>query len=245
MIFFPAIDLKDGQCVRLKQGEISQATIFDSDPTSRAKSFLEAGCSWLHLVDLNGAFEGRPVNQKAIENILENVDIKIQLGGGIRSFETIELWLSLGISRIILGTMALNNPDLVVRACKKYPEQIAVGLDAREGMLAVEGWVKQSKIKALDLAKKFEDVGVSAIIYTDISRDGILSGPAIEETVVLAESVSIPVIVSGGVSSIKDIIEIKEKESTGILGVISGRAIYDDLLNVSECNKVLEKNVKN
>lgn len=245
MLFFPAIDLKDGQCVRLKQGEISQATIFDTDPIARAQSFLDAGCSWLHLVDLNGAFEGRPINQKVVENILENVNIKIQLGGGIRSFKTIDLWLSLGINRVILGTMALNNPDLVIRACKKYPEKIAVGIDAREGMVAVEGWVKQSKIKAIDLAKKFEDAGVCAIIYTDITRDGVLTGPSIDETVTLAKSVNIPIIVSGGVSSIEDIKEIKTKESSGIIGAISGRAIYDNRLNISECNKVLEKNVKN
>ena len=241
MIFFPAIDLKDGQCVRLEKGDMNKATIFDSDPVSRASSFLKSGCSWLHLVDLNGAFEGKPINQKAVENIIKKVNIKIQLGGGIRSLETIDLWISTGIDRVILGTMALKNPDLVIRACKKHPGKIAVGIDAREGMVAVEGWVKQTKIKALDLVKKFEDVGVSAIIYTDINRDGILMGPAINETIELAESTNIPVIVSGGISSIKDIQEIKSKKCLGIIGVISGRAIYDNRINIDECNRILGK----
>ena len=241
MIFFPAIDLKDGQCVRLEKGDMDKATIFDSDPASRAKSFLKAGCSWLHLVDLNGALEGKPINQKAVEKIIKNVKINIQLGGGIRSFETIDLWLNTGINRVILGTMALTNPDFVIKACKKYPGKIAVGIDARDGMVAVEGWVKQTKINALELAKKFEDVGVSAIIYTDINRDGILTGPAIKETVELADRINIPVIVSGGVSSIEDVKEIKNKGCSGIIGIISGRAIYDHRLDVSECNKILGK----
>ena len=241
MIFFPAIDLKDGQCVRLEKGDMDRATIFDSDPVSRAKSFLISGCSWLHLVDLNGAFQGKPVNQQAVENIIKNVDINIQLGGGIRNQETIDLWINTGIDRVILGTMALTKPDLVISACKKYPGKIAVGIDAREGMVAVEGWVKQTKIKALDLVKKFEDVGVSAIIYTDINRDGILTGPAINETIELAESINIPVIVSGGVSSIEDIKEIQSKHCSGIMGVISGRAIYDNRIDIYECNKILGK----
>jgi phosphoribosylformimino-5-aminoimidazole carboxamide ribotide isomerase len=241
MIFFPAIDLKDGQCVRLEKGDMDRATIFDSDPVSRAKSFLISGCSWLHLGDLNGAFQGKPVNQQAVENIIKNVDINIQLGGGIRNHETIDLWINTGIDRVILGTMALTKPDLVISACKKYPGKIAVGIDAREGMVAVEGWVKQTKIKALDLVKKFEDVGVSAIIYTDINRDGILTGPAINETIELAESINIPVIVSGGVSSIEDIKEIQSKNCSGIMGVISGRAIYDNRIDIYECNKILGK----
>ena len=241
MIFFPAIDLKDGQCVRLEKGDMDRATIFDSDPVSRAKSFLISGCSWLHLVDLNGAFQGKPVNQQAVENIIKNVDINIQLGGGIRNLETIDLWINTGIDRVILGTMALTKPDLVISACKKYPGKIAVGIDARKGMVAVEGWVKQTKIKALELVKKFEDVGVSAIIYTDINRDGILTGPAINETIELAESINIPVIVSGGVSSIEDIKEIQSKNCSGIMGVISGRAIYDNRIDIYECNKILGK----
>jgi len=241
MIFFPAIDLKDGQCVRLEKGDMDKSTIFDSDPVSRAQSFLEAGCSWLHLVDLNGAFEGKPINQQAVENIIKNVNINIQLGGGIRSLETIDMWINTGINRVILGTMALTKPDLVIKACKKFPGKIAVGIDARDGMVAVEGWVKQTKIKALDLVKKFEDVGVSAIIFTDINRDGILTGPAIKETVELAESINIPIIVSGGVSSIEDIKEIQSKNCSGITGVISGRAIYDNRIDIYECNKILGK----
>ena len=239
MIFFPAIDLKDGKCVRLKQGDMLQSTVFDLDPVARAQSFYDSGCSWLHLVDLNGAFEGKPVNQKIVESILKKVDIKIQLGGGIRNSETIDYWLSLGINRLIIGTMALKKPELVIEACEKYPGRIALAIDVRNGKIATEGWVEQSQISALDLVKKFESVDISAIIYTDISRDGILIGPALEETLAFAEKTKIPIIISGGVSSLKDIKEIKSKEKKGIIGVISGRAIYDKRLSVSECNKIL------
>jgi len=245
MIFFPAIDLKDGECVRLIRGNMNESTVFDSEPQKRAAKFAEAGCSWLHIVDLNGAFEGKPKNSKPIKEILSNVDINIQLGGGIRNIETIDYWLDLGVQRIILGTIALKQPAIVEQACKKYPKQIAVGLDSREGKVAVEGWAEQSNIKAIDLARKFEDAGVAAIIYTDINRDGVLLGPAIEETIKFAKSINIPVIVSGGVSSIDDIIEIKKNENAGIMGVISGRAIYDEKLDIKECNIVLEENVKN
>ena len=244
MIFFPAIDLKDGECVRLIRGNMNESTVFDSEPQKRAAKFAEAGCSWLHIVDLNGAFEGKPKNSKPIKEILSNVDINIQLGGGIRNIETIDYWLDLGVQRIILGTIALKQPAIVEQACKKYPKQIAVGLDSREGKVAVEGWAEQSNIKAIDLARKFEDAGVAAIIYTDINRDGVLLGPAIEETIKFAKSINIPVIVSGGVSSIDDIIEIKKNENAGIMGVISGRAIYDEKLDIKECNIVLEENVK-
>ena len=239
MIFFPAIDLKDGKCVRLKQGDMLQSTVFDLDPVARAQSFYDAGCSWLHLVDLNGAIEGKPVNQEIVESIIKKVDIKIQLGGGIRNFETIDFWLSSGINRLIIGTMALKNPELVIRACEKYPGKIAIAIDVRNGKIATEGWVEQSQISALDLVKKFEPVDVSAIIYTDISRDGILIGPALEETLAFAENTKIPIIISGGVSSLKDIKEIKRTAKKGIMGVISGRAIYDKRLSVSECNKIL------
>jgi len=241
MIFFPAIDLKDGKCVRLKQGDMSQSTVFDLDPVARAKSFYDAGCSWLHLVDLNGAFEGKPINHEIVESIIKNVDIKIQLGGGIRNLDTIDLWIKAGIKRLIIGTMALKKPELVVDACKKYPGKIAIGIDVRNGKIATEGWVEQSQISAMDLVKKFESVNVSAIIYTDISRDGILMGPALEETLAFAKNTDIPIIISGGVSSEKDIREIKKKANERILGVISGRAIYDNRLNVSECNKILGK----
>ncbi|MBH87708.1 MAG: 1-(5-phosphoribosyl)-5-[(5-phosphoribosylamino)methylideneamino]imidazole-4-carboxamide isomerase [Pelagibacterales bacterium] len=241
MIFFPAIDLKDGKCVRLKQGDISRSTVFDLDPVARAKSFYDAGCSWLHLVDLNGAFEGKPINHKIVESIIKNVDIKIQLGGGIRNLDTIDFWIKAGIKRLIIGTMALKKPELVIEACKKYPGKIALGIDVRNGKIATEGWVEQSQISAMDLVKKFKSVNVSAIIYTDISRDGILMGPALEETLVFAKNTNIPTIISGGVSSEKDIRQIKKMANEGILGVISGRAIYDNRLNVSECNKILGK----
>ena len=239
MIFFPAIDLKDGKCVRLKQGDLLQSTVFDLDPVARAQSFYDAGCSWLHLVDLNGAFEGKPINHKIVEKIIKEIDIKIQLGGGIRTLDTIDFWINAGIKRLIIGTMALKKPGLVIDACKKYPGKIAIGIDVRNGKIATEGWVEQSQISAIDLVKKFESVNVSAIIYTDISRDGVLKGPALEETLDFANNTNIPIIISGGVSSEKDIIEIKKKASKGILGVISGRAIYDNRLNITECNKIL------
>ena len=239
MIFFPAIDLKDGKCVRLKQGDILKSTIFDSDPVARAESFHDAGCSWLHLVDLNGAFEGKPINHQIVEKIIKSVDIKIQLGGGVRSFDTIDFWMNAGIKRLIIGTMALKKPELVIEACEKYPGKIALGIDVRDGKIATEGWVEQSQISAVDLVKKFEDVDVSAIIYTDISRDGILMGPALEETLKFSDRTNIPIIISGGVSSEKDIIEIKKRANDKILGVISGRAIYDNRLNIHACNKIL------
>jgi len=241
MIFFPAIDLKDGQCVRLIKGDLNTSTIFDSDPVKRAQSFIDAGCKWFHLVDLNGAVQGKPVNRASVEEILRNVNINIQLGGGIRDIDTIDFWINLGISRIVLGTLALKNPKIVELACKKYPGRIAVGLDTRNGMVAVKGWLEQSQIKALDLAKKYKDIGVSAIIYTDINRDGVLLGPAIKETVNFARNINIPVIISGGVTSIKDLIEIKKYEDDGIMGAISGRAIYDNRLDISESNILMEK----
>jgi len=245
MIFFPAIDLKEGKCVRLIQGAMSTSKVFDESPTSRAKVFLKEGCSWLHIVDLNGAFKGKPINTKPVREIIKNVNINIQLGGGIRDIETIDFWIGLGINRIILGTAALKNPEIVKEACKKHYGKIAVGLDTRKGLVAVEGWAEQSKTKALDVVKQYEDYGVSAIIYTDIKRDGVLEGPAAEETAEFAEKINIPVIISGGVSSIEDLIKIKGYEESGIIGVISGRAIYDNRLNIRDSIKVLENNVKN
>ena len=245
MIFFPAIDIKDGECVRLIKGDMKKSTVFDISPQNRAAAFVEKGCSWLHVVDLNGAFEGKPINRNPIKEILSNVNINIQLGGGIRDIETIDYWMDLGVQRIILGTIALKNPSIVVEACKKYPGKIAVGLDSRNGKVAVEGWAEQSNIKSIDLAKKFEDIGVAAIIYTDINRDGVLLGPAIEETVIFAKNINIPVIVSGGVSSMKDLINIKKFEHHGIVGVISGRAIYEKKLDIRKCNSLLEDNAKN
>ncbi len=240
MILFPAIDLKDGQCVRLLRGEMDAATVFNDDPASQARAFADQGAEWLHMVDLNGAFEGKPVNVGAVEAVLEALDIPVQLGGGIRNMETIDLWLEKGITRVILGTVALRDPDLVREACKKYPGRIAVGIDAKNGYVAVEGWAEVSTITALELAQKFEDVGVAAIIYTDIGRDGAMEGPNTEATIGLARQVSIPVIASGGVSSVADLIELKAAGSELLEGAISGRAIYDGAIDVAEGVAVLK-----
>lgn len=232
MIIFPAIDLKDGKCVRLKKGDMEQVTVFNDDPAAQAKRFEEQGFQWVHLVDLNGAFEGKPVNAAAVEAIRKTVDLPLQLGGGIRDIATIERWLSLGITRVILGTIALRNPELVKEACRKFPGKIVVGIDGRGGKVAVEGWAEVSEVSVLDLAKKFEDAGVAAIIYTDIERDGILAGPDIEGTKALMDAVNIPVIASGGVSSNADIEALKSLEKEGLEGVISGRAIYDGRIDI-------------
>ncbi len=227
MILYPAIDLKDGKCVRLLRGEMDQATVFSDKPWQQARKFEEAGFHWLHLVDLNGAFEGKPVNAKAVSDILANVNMLTQLGGGIRDLETIGAWLDAGINRVILGTIALKNPALVVQACRRFPEQIAVGIDARGGKVATDGWANVSEVSAIDLALKFEDAGVSAIIYTDINRDGAMEGPNLEETVKLAERLSTPVILSGGISKLADVQEVKQHQASGIEGIIIGRALYD------------------
>jgi phosphoribosylformimino-5-aminoimidazole carboxamide ribotide isomerase len=227
MILYPAIDLKDGKCVRLLRGEMDKATIFSDSPTAQAKQFEQAGFHWLHMVDLNGAFQGKPVNGKAVSDIVTNVNMLTQLGGGIRDFATIAMWLEAGINRVILGTAALKNPGLVIEACQHYPSQIAVGIDAKGGKVAVEGWAKMSEMAAADLALKFEDAGVAAIIYTDINRDGAMEGPNLEETVRLAERLTTPVIISGGVSTLEDIRAIRQHESSGIEGIIIGRALYD------------------
>ena len=232
MILYPAIDLKDGKCVRLLRGEMDQATVFSEKPYEQAKRFEEAGFHWLHLVDLNGAFEGKPVNAKAVSAILTNVNMLTQLGGGIRDLETIDAWLGAGINRVILGTIALKNPRIVLEACRNYPDQIAVGIDAKGGMVATDGWAKVSSMPAIDLALKFEDAGVSAIIYTDISRDGAMEGPNIEETAKLAERLSTPVILSGGISKLDDLKAVKAAQASGIEGVIVGRALYNGRLDV-------------
>ena len=227
MNLYPAIDLKDGNCVRLLRGEMDAATVFNTDPADQALAFKNAGFERLHLVDLNGAFAGKPVNAKAVEKILGVTGVPTQLGGGIRDLATIEMWLSKGLSRVILGTIALRDPELVKAACKEFPGAIAVGIDARGGMVAVEGWAETSETSALDLARKFEDARVEVIIYTDIDRDGALQGVNVEATRDLAAAISIPVIASGGVASIVDIEKLLAVKESGIEGVIIGRALYD------------------
>ena len=241
MILFPAIDLKDGQCVRLKLGDMEQATIFNDNPAAQAKSFEAQGFEWLHLVDLNGAFEGRPVNGKAVEEILKAISIPVQLGGGIRDLATIEHWLSRGVTRVILGTIALRNPDIVREACKEFPGEIVVGIDAKAGHVAVEGWGESSSLTAIELGKRFEDVGVSAIVFTDIDRDGILKGINFEKTLELANSVNIPVIASGGLASIKDIERLLKPDCAILEGAISGRAIYDGRLDSKAALKLIRE----
>lgn len=232
MILYPAIDLKEGRCVRLIRGDMEQATIFNDDPAAQAASFAEAGASWLHLVDLDGAFAGKPVNAAAVEAIVSEVGIPVQLGGGIRTLETIENWLDRGVKRVILGTVAVKDPDLVMRACRMFPGQVAVGIDARGGRVAVEGWAEETDVLAVDLARNFADVGVDAIIYTDIDRDGVLQGANIPATAELARAVSIPVIASGGVSSLTDIRGLMTEKT--IAGAIIGRALYDGRIDLRQ-----------
>ena len=232
MILYPAIDLKDGACVRLLRGNMDAATVFGTDPAAQAARFAAAGARWLHLVDLNGAFAGRPVNGEAVQAILQAVDLPVQLGGGIRDMGTIEGWLGRGVARVILGTVAVENPDLVAEAAAAFPGRIAVGIDARGGRVATRGWAEQTGIAATDLARRFEDAGVAAIIYTDIDRDGAMQGPNVAATHALARAVSIPVIASGGVSSLADLIALRDAGS--IAGAISGRALYDGALDLSE-----------
>ncbi|MBL4740750.1 MAG: 1-(5-phosphoribosyl)-5-[(5-phosphoribosylamino)methylideneamino]imidazole-4-carboxamide isomerase [Sneathiella sp.] len=241
MNLYPAIDLKDGNCVRLLRGEMDAATVFNTNPADQAAAFKKDGFKRIHLVDLNGAFEGKPVNAAAVEAILSATDVPSQLGGGIRDLATIEMWLDKGISRVILGTIALRDPQIVKDACKAFPGHIAVGIDARNSMVAVEGWAETSETSALDLARKFEDAGVEAIIYTDIDRDGALQGVNVEATCALAESISIPVIASGGVASIKDIEELLKVQSSGIEGVIIGRALYDGRIDPAAAMKLVEQ----
>lgn len=239
MILFPAIDLKDGQCVRLKLGDMAQATVFNDDPAAQAKSFQDQGFGWLHLVDLNGAFEGRPVNAAAVEAILSAVSIPVQLGGGIRSLAQIEAWLAKGIRRVILGTVALRDPALVREACRLFPGRVAVGIDAKGGRVAVEGWAETSDLTAIDLARQFADVGVSAIIFTDIDRDGVLKGLNIESTLDLARAVPIPVIASGGLASMDDIHRLLQPDCRILEGAISGRALYDGRIDVPEALQLI------
>jgi phosphoribosylformimino-5-aminoimidazole carboxamide ribotide isomerase len=239
MILYPAIDLKDGACVRLVRGEMDAATVFNQDPAEQAAIFARQGFEWIHVVDLNGAFAGKPVNTAAVEGILAAVDLPIQLGGGIRSLEMVEHWLERGVKRVVLGTVALKDPALVKAACRRFPGHIAVGIDAREGFVAVEGWAQTSRVRALELALRFEDSGVSAIIYTDINRDGAMGGLNVEATADLAFALTTPVIASGGVTTLDDLRAIREEADSGIAGVICGRALYDGRIDPRQALAVL------
>ena len=234
MILYPAIDLKDGRCVRLLHGDMDKATVFDNSPADQAARFEQDGFSHLHVVDLNGAIEGRAVNGSAVRGILKAVKFPVQLGGGIRSIANIESWLEAGIARVILGTIAVRDPDLVKDAARRFPGQVAVGIDARDGMVAVEGWVETSTLSAIDLARRFEDAGVAAIIFTDIARDGALTGVNVEATGAMADAVSIPIIASGGVASVQDIVDLKARAGTPISGAILGRSLYSGAVKPAE-----------
>ena len=239
MILFPAIDLKDGQCVRLLRGDMGKATVFNDDPAAQARAFVGQGFEWLHLVDLNGAVEGEPVNGAAVDAILKAVQIPVQLGGGIRDIETVAYWLKRGVRRVILGTAALENPELVDQACREFPGQIVVSIDAREGMVASHGWLETTEVKAMDLALAMERAGVAAIVFTDIDRDGALAGVNVDATVDLAWALNTPVIASGGIASIADLQSLLAEASSGIEGAISGRALYDGRIDPQEALALL------
>ncbi len=239
MILFPAIDLKDGACVRLAQGDMIRATVYETDPAAQARRFADIGFPWLHMVDLNGAHQGRSVNGAAVDAILDATDMKVQLGGGIRDMTAIEGWLARGVARVILGTVALRDPNLVREAARAFPNRVAVGIDARDGRVAVEGWAEQSDIEALDLARKFDDAGVAAIIFTDIARDGVMTGPNVAATADLARALTTAVIASGGVSCLDDLRALKDVADAGIAGVISGRALYDGRLDAAQALALL------
>jgi phosphoribosylformimino-5-aminoimidazole carboxamide ribotide isomerase len=238
MILYPAIDLKDGQCVRLLHGDMDKATVFNNSPADQAARFEAAGFEYLHVVDLNGAIEGRNVNGAAVEAILGAVSFPVQIGGGIRTLASIEAWLQAGIARVILGTIALRDPELVKDAARRFPGRVAVGIDARDGMVATEGWVETSSVSAVDLARKFEDAGVSAIIFTDIARDGALTGVNVAATGALADAVSIPIIASGGVASVQDLRDLKGRAGTPIAGAILGRSLYVGAVQPAEALEV-------
>jgi phosphoribosylformimino-5-aminoimidazole carboxamide ribotide isomerase len=239
VILFPAIDLKEGLAVRLEQGDMARATIFHRDPAAQARAFEQQGFEYLHIVDLDGAFAGMPMNAAAVDRILETVGIPVQLGGGVRDTATVENWLEKGIDRIIIGTAAVRDPPFVKQAARDYPGRIAVGLDARDGKVAVEGWAETSELSALDIARRFEDVGVSAIVYTDIARDGMVRGLNLDATVALAEAIRIPIIASGGLASIEDIKELLSPRAGKLAGAIAGRALYDGRLDAAEALKLI------
>jgi len=231
VILFPAIDLKNGQCVRLEQGDMARATVFNLDPAAQARNFAAQGFEYLHVVDLDGAFAGRPMNAHAVEAMLKEVSIPVQLGGGIRDLDTVEAWLAKGIARVIIGTAAVRDPEFVKAAAKKFPGRVAVGLDARDGKVAVEGWAETSEVSALEIAQRFEDAGGAAIIFTDIARDGLLKGLNLDATIALAERISIPVIASGGLASIEDVKALLAPRARKLAGAIAGRALYDGRLD--------------
>jgi phosphoribosylformimino-5-aminoimidazole carboxamide ribotide isomerase len=234
MILFPAIDLKDGACVRLEQGDMARATVFHRDPAAQARAFEAHGFEYLHVVDLDGAFAGKPVNVAAVERILEAITIPVQLGGGIRDLATVAAWLDAGVRRVIIGTAAVRDPAFVAEAAARYPARVAVALDARDGMVAVKGWAETSELTAFDVAKRFEDAGVAALIYTDISRDGLLTGLNLDATIALAEAVRLPVIASGGLASIADVEALLQPRARKVAGAIAGRALYDGRLDPAE-----------
>jgi phosphoribosylformimino-5-aminoimidazole carboxamide ribotide isomerase len=239
MILFPAIDLKDGLAVRLEQGDMARATVFNRDPAAQAHAFEVQGFEYLHIVDLDGAFAGRPVNVAAIERILETVAIRVQLGGGIRDMATIAAWLERGVNRVIIGTAAVRDPALVKEAARSFPGRVAVGLDARDGKVAVEGWAETSELSALDIARRFEDAGVAAIIYTDVARDGMLKGLNLDATIALADAVAIPVVASGGLASIADVERLIEPRAQKLEGAIAGRALYDGRLDAAAALRLI------
>jgi len=240
VILFPAIDLKNGECVRLVRGDMAQATVFNADPAAQAANFATQGFSYLHVVDLDGAFAGKPMNADAVERILKATAMKVQLGGGVRDMKTIEGWLTKGVERVIIGTAAVKDPSLVREAARLYPEKIAVGIDARGGKVAVDGWAATSEMSARELGRRYEDAGVAAIIYTDIARDGVLAGLNIESTVALADVVNIPVIASGGLASIEDVRRLLQPDCRKLAGAISGRALYDGRLDARAALKLIE-----
>lgn len=239
VILFPAIDLKDGLAVRLEQGDMTRATVFHRDPAAQARAFEQQGFEYLHIVDLDGAFAGKPVNAGAVDRILGTINIPVQLGGGVRDTATVEAWLEKGVARVIIGTAAVRDPPFVKQAARDYPGQIAVGLDARDGKVAVEGWAETSALSVLEIARRFEDVGVSAIVYTDISRDGMLQGLNLEATIKLADAISIPVIASGGLASIEDVRGLLAPRARKLDGAIAGRALYDGRLDAAEALRLI------
>jgi phosphoribosylformimino-5-aminoimidazole carboxamide ribotide isomerase len=239
MILFPAIDLKGGACVRLQQGDMARTTVFNHDPAEQARSFEQQGFEYLHIVDLDGAFAGKPMNADAVDRILETVGIPVQLGGGVRDTATVEAWLGKGVTRVIIGTAAVHDPDFVKQAAKGFPGRVAVGLDARDGKVAVAGWAQSSELSALDVARRFEDAGVAAIVYTDIARDGMLDGLNLDATIALADAVSIPVIASGGLASLDDVKALLQPRAKKLAGAIAGRALYDGRLDAAEALKLI------